>query len=486
MRSGQQLLCKFENYDKKEMYFKVKFNNKKEKRNLREIASICFDTSSAAPKTEDPVVDEFVLSNNKVMEGVFKGMDSDKIRIMLLKKDFKEIEIPIAAIKRINFSLQVLDVHRKEFGKGFNLFGKDIEIELAKSFASDIETETQVVTDTLVDNYINRLGRKIASFSKRADLHYEFKVVNSKVVNAFTVGGGRVFVNRGLIEQMDNESELAGVLAHEIGHNVGKHVTKQLSKTLLINGISALSNEIIKAKSKKWSEVFDTVGGLVSYFSLMKFSRDDEREADYLGVYNLYLAGYDPDGMVTLFQKFKKLQHREPSKFEVFFQTHPKPSERKENTIDEISKISKIKEKQLKNDNPSFRKVKQYLSSLSAPIIESLLVNQNSLVDPNAFAWNTLSIDLNLMKNCILKGSFVASGGSRNDIIVLLLDQTNFMNWKNGHQAFAVYNSGQTTAGDIELPISESGNYYLVLNNTFSIISKKAVNVQLSAIYNKW
>ncbi|MDH4223814.1 MAG: M48 family metalloprotease, partial [candidate division Zixibacteria bacterium] len=215
-------------------------------------------------------------------------------------------------------------------------------------------------------------------------------------------------------------------------------------------------------------------GGIVSYFALMKFSRDDEREADFLGVYNLYELGYDPSGMVTLFEKFKKLQGSEPSKFERWFLSHPSPSERVENTDGEIKKLTI---EYLKKDDPQFQIIKQHLQGLPQPIIKQLLVNDTLLVQANSLSWYEVKIDTSIMKNYELKGVFVASGGSGNDIQVFLFDQVNFLNWKNGHEASSIYSSGQVTAGKINLPFKQSGTYYLVFDNRFSSLTSKSVVV---------
>lgn len=277
-----------------------------------------------------------------------------------------------------------------------------------------------------------------------------------------------------MIEHVDNESELAGVIAHEIGHNVGKHTAKQLSKQLLYYGIISGAGELIKTKSEEWAQLFKDAGGIVSYFALMKFSRDDEREADFLGVYNLYQLGYDPNGMVTLFEKFKKLEGQEPSKFEVWFQSHPSPSERVQNTSGEIKKLNVS---YLKTDDPEFQRIKQHLQELPQPIIKQPLVNDTLLVQANSLSWFEIKIDTSMMKNYELKGEFVATGGSANDIKVFVFDGVNFLNWKNGHEALSIYSSGQVTAGKINLPLKQSGTYYLVFDNRFSALTGKSVVV---------
>lgn len=473
-RLGQSIIYRFSDFDERRLNFKFKSGKQERQIDPRDINTIYFDTTVSESDTQkiSDTLDFFLLNDGNTARGIFKNMDSDEIKALILEDKLKDKKLKVSSVKKVTFSLSILDVDRREFGKGFKLFGKDIELELANEFASQIEKEAQPLDDTLVNSYVDRLGKKIAGLSKRPDLDYRFRVLNSNEINAFTIGGGRVYVYRGLIEQMDNESELAGVLAHEIGHNVGKHTVKQLSKTLLYNGIISATGELIKTQNKEWGEIFKEAGGIVSYFSLMKFSRDDEREADFLGVYNLYQLGYDPNGMVTLFEKFKKIQGHEPSKLEVFFQTHPKPSERMENTLGEINKL---KIEYLKKDDQEFQKIKEYLQELPQPVMQKILVNDTLLVRANGYGWYTLEINTEVMKNCVLKGQFVAGGGSGNDIKTFIFDEINFINWKNGHNASSIYNSGKVTAGQIDLPINKSGNYYLVFDNTFSLLTDKTL-----------
>ncbi len=138
-KSGEEISAKFEKYDRKKLNFEVKLDRKKQKINLIEVRSIYFDTRQTPHLRQKSVVDAFLLQNDRVLEGVFKGMDKKKVRVMLLRKDFKEIEISVKLIKRIDFSPEILDVHRREFGKGFNLFSKDIEVNMASAFAADLE-----------------------------------------------------------------------------------------------------------------------------------------------------------------------------------------------------------------------------------------------------------------------------------------------------------------------------------------------------------
>ncbi|MCI0404760.1 MAG: M48 family metalloprotease, partial [candidate division Zixibacteria bacterium] len=216
-RSGQGLVYNFSDFDDKRLTFEFKLGKQEREVALRDIQAIYFDTTSSSSQNSADTLDIFSLKDGNTLRGIFKKMESNEVKATILENGLKEKKIPTVSLNKIDFSQNILDVDRREFGKGFNLFGKDIELELANGFASDIEKEAPPMDDTLVNNYVDRLGKKIAAFSKRTDLDYQFKVINSNEINAFTIGGGKVYVYRGLLEHVDNESELAGVLAHEIG-----------------------------------------------------------------------------------------------------------------------------------------------------------------------------------------------------------------------------------------------------------------------------
>jgi hypothetical protein len=474
---GQRQAFTFDDFDNKRLTFQLKVGKKDRELDLRGISAIQFpptDTTSITPTLDS--LDVFTMVDGTIARGTFRRMDDQKVYVNLTAGGEKQLRL--ATIRQIVFSDRILDVDRREFGKGFNLFGDDVEVEIAKGFASEIETDAEILQDEVVEDYVSGLGLRVAASSKRPDLPYEFKVVNSGQVNAFTVGGGKVYLYRGLLEQMGSESELAGVLAHEIGHNVGKHTVKQLSKTLLMQGIVAATGELVKSADKDLGDALQGVGGAVTYFMTLKYSRDDEREADFLGVYNLYAQGMDPSGMVSAFETLKQNQAREPSKFEVFFQTHPSLDERIENTSGELPKL---KAANMRKDSPSFQAMKEHLFSLPRPIAKQVLVADTVRIEASvkrAWAWK---LDTRVLKDCVLKGTFRAYGGSGNDIRVLVLDDMNFQNFWNGHKATALYDSGVLTTADIKIPVAESGTYHLVLDNTFSMFTDKAVVLKLVA-----
>ena len=219
------------------------------------------------------------------------------------------------------------DFDEGKIGKGLNFFSKDQEVQMGQQYSDELGKKLELINDPYISSYVNMIGQKLAANSLRPDFKYQFFVVNTPEINAFALPGGFIYVNRGLIEKADNESELAGVIGHEIGHVVGRHSTKQMSKQLLLTGIVMGAGTAIGAKSEKWGGIVNALGGIGAYFAQLKFSRNDEREADWLGLNDLVRAGYKPDGMVSFFQKLEGLSKGQPGGL-AFMSTHPLPQER--------------------------------------------------------------------------------------------------------------------------------------------------------------
>lgn len=225
----------------------------------------------------------------------------------------------------------------QKVGKGLNFYSTQEEISMGKNYSTELNQKLKLVNDPEVLAYVRRVGNNLARQALRQDVEYRFFVVNTREINAFALPGGFIYVNRGLLENAETESELAGVLGHEIGHVVGRHSVKQLSKQLMLSGILLGASAAVGAKSRKWSDVIQVAGGIGVFFGSMKFSRNDEREADMLGVMNLAAAGYDPHGLPSFFTKLEAMRKDRGGWNPAMLSTHPKPSERIRNTEEEIA-----------------------------------------------------------------------------------------------------------------------------------------------------
>lgn len=255
--------------------------------------------------------------------------------------------------------------HGKEIGGGLNLLSIQDEIALGEQAAKEIDKTMPVLRDEKINDYIQSLGYKLAQSSISPQYPYRFKVINDNVINAFALPGGFIYVHRGLLDKIDNESELAGVLSHEIGHVIGRHGAKIWSKMILLSGVAIVATESIPEKHKKWKAVAEIAGGFTLFFTQLKYSRNAEREADFIAVHLMQEAGYHPDGLITLFEKFKAMNKKEPSRFQTFFSTHPSPSERITNTATELKKIPPQPNLIINTEN--FKLIKEYLAKLPPP-----------------------------------------------------------------------------------------------------------------------
>ena len=234
-----------------------------------------------------------------------------------------------------------------------NIFTDAQEVQLGKQFSGEIEKEMQMYSDPIVTAYIDQLGQHLANHSQRQNITYHFKVVNTDVVNAFAVPGGYLYVNIGLIRAAENESELAGVIGHEIGHVVGKHGVKQMTRQLGLAAVAQL------ALGEDQSKLKQMVANLAAGGVLMKYSRDAEREADIYAVQEMYDAGIDPEGMATFFEKLLERQRGKPSRLAQMFSTHPPTTERIAAVRSRIAKLPR--KSNLKKDSQRFHQIKKRL-----------------------------------------------------------------------------------------------------------------------------
>ena len=196
------------------------------------------------------------------------------------------------------------------------------EVSIGESLVKDIESQQKVTDDSVLADYVNRLGQEIAGVSDRRDVEYHFKVLESPEINAFACPGGFIYVYTGLLKTMDNEAQLAGVLAHEIGHVVARHSVKRLQKAL---GLQVLLS-IALGESNELTQKAVSAGFVVI---MQGYSRKNEFEADYDGALYMTNAGYHPRGMVQLFGKFKEMEKgRKHSFVDQLLASHPPTADR--------------------------------------------------------------------------------------------------------------------------------------------------------------
>jgi len=248
-----------------------------------------------------------------------------------------------------------------KFEPEFNLFSARQDVQLGKERAAQVDSEFPLLADAPSTRYLNSLGRRLAAFSPNNNPAYAwtFKIIDSADINAFALPGGYVYVNRGALEAAEDEAQLAGVLAHEIGHVVMRHGTHEASQALLAHPLAIL--ESIFGPTGSLTDQLEQMG-LGMNAILLKNSRSAESQADEVGMYILYQAGYDPRAMAEFFTMVGK---RYPQRTAQFFADHPDPEDRIKAVALAIPRLGPAK--RWTTDNAEFREVKEHLLSLAAP-----------------------------------------------------------------------------------------------------------------------
>ena len=217
-----------------------------------------------------------------------------------------------------------------------NFYGLDKEIGLGKQLAQQVERSAKLIDDPVVTEYVNRVGQNLVRNSD-AKVPFTIKVIDSDEVNAFALPGGFFYVNSGLILRATEESELAGVMAHEIAHVAARHGTCQATKGDMVQ-IASIPAMIFIPYTWAGYAAYQGMNFLIP-MTFLKFSRDAERQADFLGLQYMYKSGYDPNSYVTFFERIQADEKRRPGTIGKAFSTHPPTPERIENTQKEIARI---------------------------------------------------------------------------------------------------------------------------------------------------
>jgi len=217
-----------------------------------------------------------------------------------------------------------------------NWFSIEKEIGLGKQLAQEVERSSKMIDDPVVTEYVNRVGQNLVRNSD-AKVPFTIKVIDSDEVNAFALPGGFFYVNSGLILRAQEESEQAGVMAHEISHVTARHGTCQATKGELMQ-LASIPAMIFIPYTWAGYAMYQGLNMAIP-LTFLKFSRDAEREADFLGIQYMYKAGYDPNSYVTFFERIQADEKRRPGTIPKAFSTHPPTPERIENTQKEIARI---------------------------------------------------------------------------------------------------------------------------------------------------
>jgi predicted Zn-dependent protease len=252
-------------------------------------------------------------------------------------------------------------IGKRSINKGGDKFfgwlggSQEKEMQIGRQLAMEVEQQAKMVDDPVITEYVNRVGQNLVLHSD-AKIPFTIKVIDSDEVNAFALPGGFFFVNRGLVLAADNESELAGVMAHEIAHVAARHAMENQGKSTFIN-YAALAGIIFGGPIV--STVLQNGGGILAGLAQLKFTRGAEEEADKLGVQYMWAAGYDPTGMVTMFEKLASMNKKKPNALAKLFSTHPQPGDRRESSQELAARFPEKEEYLISTSE--FQRVKGHL-----------------------------------------------------------------------------------------------------------------------------
>lgn len=228
----------------------------------------------------------------------------------------------------------VESIGERDVGKGMNFYSLEKEISLGKQLAQDVERNSKIVDDPIISEYVNRVGQNLVRNSD-AKVPFTIKLIDAQEVNAFALPGGFFFLNTGLMLRAESESEMAGVMAHEIAHVAARHGTRQATRGQVIN----LATIPLIFMGGWTGYGIRQAAGFAIPVGFLRFSRKMEEEADFLGVQYLYKAGYDPTAFIDFFEKMKADEKRKPGTMSKLFSSHPPHGSRitkSQKTIDEL------------------------------------------------------------------------------------------------------------------------------------------------------
>lgn len=213
--------------------------------------------------------------------------------------------------------------------------GREINLDREQSphqFSADFGP----VQDQPLNDYITSLGMELAQTSDRPDMPYSFRAVNASHLNAYAFPGGSIAVTRGMLVELDNEAELAALLGHEIVHVAARHTAQRMTQQSLSNLVLSGVGRVVAQQSPDYAGLARDLGGLAQGALLARYSREDERQADRLGLEYMVAADHNPEGMVGLMDVLRGQREDQPGMLEQMFATHPMGEERYRTAVEAV------------------------------------------------------------------------------------------------------------------------------------------------------
>jgi predicted Zn-dependent protease len=224
----------------------------------------------------------------------------------------------------------------RDVSKGINFYSIEKEMALGKQLALEVEKHSKLLTDKTITEYVNRIGQNLARHSDTR-IPLTVKVIEGDDPNAVTLPGGYIYVQTELLRTADTEAELAAAMAHEIGHVAARHGTRQATQSQ-VTQIATIPLIFLGGWGGLCARGADSI---LAPLGLLGAQRSNEAEADLLGLQYLYKAGYDPLGMVDIFEKILSLDDRKPGRLARLASTHPASDDRLVNVQKNIEELLK-------------------------------------------------------------------------------------------------------------------------------------------------
>ena len=241
-----------------------------------------------------------------------------------------------------------------------NWYSLDKQVAMGQQYAQQIEHAAKLITDPVVIEYVNRVGQNLVRNSD-SKVPFTIKVIDTDEINAFALPGGFFYVNSGLILAADNEAELAGVMAHEIAHVAACHVAREQTRSNIVN----LASIPLIFVPGGWA-VYEATQAALSIgvpLTFMKFSRNFESEADFLGMEYMYKTGYDPQSFISFFEKIEAQEKKKPGAIAKAFSSHPMTPDRVSHAQQEMATVLPPRDEYVVNTS-EFDQVKARLASI--------------------------------------------------------------------------------------------------------------------------
>src|SRR5580658_7910749 len=289
------------------------------------------DQSSAKPGTA-PVGSDCAAPPPDAKKGKDKSSD-DNVKVdadKVIEPGSQMEKIKPGSIEDVN-AVGNRDIGARGLG---NWYSTDTEIKMGKMYSEEVEKSSKFITDPVIEEYVNRIGQNIVKNSD-CKVPFTIKVIDSDEINAFALPGGFFYVNSGLILNADEEAEMAGVMAHETAHVCAHHAVREQTR---MNYAQLSTIPLIFIGGWTGYGIYEAAG-LAIPMTFLKFSRDFEAQADYLGVQYMYRAGYDPQAFISFFEKVQALEKRKPGMVAKAFSDHPQTPDRILHSQEEIARI---------------------------------------------------------------------------------------------------------------------------------------------------